>query len=352
MLYADNISNSLDAYTLTYSMTELKYISLENCGISTINWLYKFNNLVYVDLAGNEISDVNFEAYISNASLKTLEELYLDTNVPCTFTNAFGIADINVSRLSLEGVSVNNIERMPNLENIKYLNIGKTGLTNLVGNDPELADLYSIERYTTLETIDVSNLETDISAIENMPSVTMVYAIGATDSKLFYEDNLHALQRLHNKGVTCYLYDKDTVYQPQATVEGVDILNLLDDISTEITVAADNVFSTNNLFIVDEINDFDITWTVSNPDNYEIVNNHLSVKDYTGLVDETLTVTASITVYPDQAPVSRSFTITTKILRATPAYYNIIADGYSNLAHSIVFLGKTCAIQNGFNSVN
>ena len=329
VLYADNISNSLDAYTLTYSMTELKYISLENCGISSMNWLYKFNDLVYVDLAGNDISDVNFEAYISNASIKTLDELYLDTNVPCTFTNAFAIADFNVSRLSLEGVSINEMERMPSLDNIQYLNIANTGLTNLTGADLEVADLYSIERYTTLKTIDVSHLETDISAIENMPSVTTVYAVGTTDSKLFYEDNLHSLQRLYNKGVTCYLYDKETVYQPQATVEGVDILNLLPDISTEVQVAADNVFSDNNPFMQDEINDFDITWTVSNADNYEIVNNHLSVKDYTGLVDETLTVTATITVYPDQAPVSRDFTISTKILRASPAYYDIDATGYS-----------------------
>ena len=329
VLYADNISNNLDAYTLTYSMTELKYISLENCGISSMNWLYKFNNLVYVDLAGNNISDVNFEAHISNASLKTLDELYLDTNVPCTFTNAFAIADINIRKLSLEGVSVNEMERMPNLKNIEYLNISNTGLTNLTGADLEVADQYSIQRYTALKAIDVSHLETDISVIEQMPSIDTVYAIGATDSRLFYEDNLHSLQRLYNKGVTCYLYDRNTIYQPQATVEGVDILNLLDDISTEVIVAADNMISDNNPFMVEEINDFDITWTVSNSDNYEIVNNHLSVKDYTGLEDESLTITATIAVYPDQAPVSRTFTIDTHILRATPAYFDIDADGYS-----------------------
>ena len=333
VLYADNICNNLDAYTLTYSMTELKCISLENCGISTINWLYKFNNLIYVDLAGNNISNVNFEACISNASMKTIDELYLDTNVPCTFANAFAVADFYVRNLSLEGVSINAIERMPNLDNIKYLNIGNTGLTNLTGSDTELVDVYSIKRYSTLETIDVSNLETDISEIENMPSVKTVYAIGATDSMLFHKDNLHSLQRLYNKGVTCYLYDKNTVYQPQATVEGVDVLNLLDDISSEtigeVIVAADNMFSYNNPLIVDEINDFDITWTISNTDNYEIVDNHLSVKDYSGLVDETLTVTASIKVYPDQAPVSRSFTITMRILRAAPKYYSFDVEGYS-----------------------
>lgn len=329
VLYADNICHNLDVYNLTYSMSELKYISLENCGISTFDWLYKLHGLVYVDLAGNNISDVNLEAHISNASVKTLKELYLDTNVPCSFTNAYRIMDFDVEKLSLAGVSVNKMEYMPYLDKIKYLNLDKTGLTNLTGEDPELADLYSIERYQTVEVIDVSNLETDISTVENLPAVNTVYAVGATNSKLFYEDNLHALQRLYNKGVTCYLYDKQTEYVPVAETEGGNILALLPDISCDVTVAADNVFSNNNPFLQSEINDFDITWTVSNSDNYEVTDNHLSVKSYAGLEDEDLTVTATITVYPDQAPVSRDFTIHTHILRASNKYFAIDADGYS-----------------------
>lgn len=329
VLYADNICNNLDAYTLTYSMTELKYISLENCGISTINWLYKFNDLVYVDLAGNNISDVNLEAYISNASIKTLQELYLDTNVPCSFANAYRIMDFNVEKLSLAGISVGKMEYMPYLDNIKYLNLDNTGLTNLTGEDPQLADLYSIERYTTAETVDLSHLETDISAAENLPALKTLYVVGATDSKLFYEDNLHSLQRLYNKGITCYLHDKQTEYEPVARTEGEKILALLPDISCDVTVAADNVFSDNNPFLQDEINDFDITWTVSNSDNYEMINNHLSIKSYAGLEDEDLTVTASIKVYPDQATVSRDFTIHTHILRAEAKYFDIDAAGYS-----------------------
>ena len=331
VLYADNICNDLDAYTLTYSMTELKYISLENCGISNINWLYKFNDLVYVDLAGNNISDVNLEAYISNASIKTLQELYLDTNVPCSFANAYRIMDFNVEKLSLAGISVGKMEYMPYLDNIKYLNLDNTGLTNLTGEDPELAELYSIERYATVETVDLSHLETDISAAENLPALKTLYAVGATDSKLFYEDNLHTLQRLYNQGITCYLYDKQTEYKPVAQTEGEKILALLPDISCDVTVAADNVFSNTNPFLQDVINDFDITWTLSNSDNYEVVDNHLSVKSYAGLEDEDLTVTASITVYPDQATVSRDFTIHTHILRAEAKYFDIDAAGYSEL---------------------
>lgn len=329
VLYADNICDHLDAYTLTYSMPELKYISLENCGIDSIKWLFKYNDLVYVDVANNEITSVSFDTDISNASIKTLEELYLDTNVSCSFTDAFRIMDMNVKRLSLSGVSVEKIEHLPYLDQIQYLNLCNTGLENLIGDDLELAELYSISRYSTVEVIDVSHLETDISSLEHLPNLKTVYAIGTIDSKLFYEDNLHALQHLYTNGVECYLYDKQTRYSPQANVEGTNVLNLLDDISCDISVAADSVISDNNPFLASEINDFEITWSVSNPENYEFINNHLSVRSYVGLEDEDLIVTAQIKVYPDQAPVTRSFTIHTNILRASAEYLAIDASGYS-----------------------
>ena len=151
VLYADNVCDNLDAYTLTYSMTELRYVSLENCGITSMNWLYKFNNLVYVDLAENNISDVDFEGHISNASIKTLKELYLDTNVPCSFTNAYREMDFNVEKLSLEGISLEKMEYMPYLDNVRYLNLSRTGLPNLTGADPELEELYDTEKADALD---------------------------------------------------------------------------------------------------------------------------------------------------------------------------------------------------------
>ncbi len=329
LFFADNVCDGLDAYTLTYSMPELKSISFENCGINSISWLFKYNNLEYVDLAGNNISSMSFDSDISNASIKTLKELYLDTNVPCTFTNAYNVTDFNIEKLSLEGIYVEKVSNLPYLDNIKYLNLANTGITQLEGGDPELASLYSIARYTTAETLDLSGLQAEIGVAESLPNLKTLYAVGATDSKLFYESNLHALQRLYNKGITCYLYDKDTTYKPVAQTEGAEVLALLEDISCDVTVAADNVLSDDNPFMVSEINDFDITWSVSNSDNYEIVDNYLAVKDYTGIEDEALTITASITVYPDQEPVTREFTINTKILRASSEYFDIDATGYS-----------------------
>ena len=327
LFFADNVCSNLDINTITYAMPELKFISLENCGVNSMGWLTKYNDLVYVDLAGNNITDFDLDTYISNASIKTLQELYLDTTTENAFANAYRLTDFNVEKLSLEGIQVGKMEKMPYLDSIKYLNISNTGLTNLTGDDAEIADLYTIERYTTLKTVDVSGLETDIAPLENMTALQTVYAVDTAERAIFHEDNLHTLQRMYNKGVTCYLYDKQTEYTPVATVEGPEILALIDDISCDITVAADNQFSDNNPYLQDEINDFDITWTVSNNTNYEIKDNHLSVKDYTYIDDEALTVTATITVYPDQEPVSRTFTVNTHILRASDAYIAVDSEG-------------------------
>lgn len=330
VLYADNVCDSLDAYTLTYAMPELKYISLENCGVSRTDWLAKYNELTYVDLAGGNMTNVDLMVDISNASAKTLEELYLETDKECSFGNAYRLADLNIKRLSLEGVGVGKIENLPYLDAIEYLNLSRTGIQSLIGDDPELADTFSISRYDTVSVIDVSHLEADISPLEELSGLETVYAVGTVDSKLFYEDNLHALQRMYDNGITCYLYDKETAYEPVAEAEGTEILNLLPDISCDITVAADGVISDNNPVLTDEINDFDITWYISNDFNYEIVDGRLAVLDYTGIDDETLTLTAEITVYPDQEPVTREFEINTTILRVSPAYYELNAAGYSD----------------------
>lgn len=330
VLYADNVCDSLDAYTLTYAMPELKYISLENCGVSRTDWLAKYNELTYVDLAGGSMTNVDLMVDISNASAKTLDELYLETDKECSFGNAYRLADLNIKRLSLEGVGVGKIENLPYLDAIEYLNLSRTGIQSLIGDDPELADTFSISRYDTVSVIDVSHLEADISPLEDLPGLETVYAVGAVDSKLFYEDNLHALQRMYDSGITCYLYDKETVYEPVAEAEGTEILNLLPDISCDITVAADGMISDNNPVLADEINDFDITWYVSNDINYEIVDGSLAVLDYTGIDDEILTLTAEITVYPDQMPVTREFEIDTTVLRVAPVYYELDATGYSD----------------------
>ena len=325
--YCDNLDVDIDADNVLSLMTSLEYISLENCGIQDAGWLTKFKKLKYLNLAYNEIEYFDF-AYIDPRCRATLKELYLDITegTQAVFGDSNVQFDENVlQKLSLSNMYIESMDFLPTMPKLQELNISCTGLTDLSGSDP----VYGLARFKALTTLNVSHLDVALAPLVSLNDIQTVYAIGYDTDSVFYQDNLLAMYNMYNAGRTLYLYDEETVYEPVATDEGGRILNLLPNISEDITVAADNVISDNNPFLEDQINDFDIIWTVSNDDNYEIADNHLSVKDYTGIEDETLTLTAQITVYPDQEPVTRDFTINTSILRASKEYIETNADAYS-----------------------
>lgn len=330
--YANNINKTLDVSALTILMTDLRFIAFENCGITELSWLAKFRNLVYVDLANNPIRNVDLGANISERSKATLQYLYLDTtSTESTFADAYITFDENVLKeLSIAGINVGGIDKLPYMDQLEYLNLSNTGITDIQGSEPDFYDVESIVRYENLKVLDVSHLNVDISCLTELDSLETLYAVAEPSEELFFKTDIQTLYTLYNNGVECYLYDYDEKYTPNANTEGSQILGELSDISCNIIVAADNVISNNNPFIQSTVNDFDIVWTLSNSTNYEIVNNRLSVKDYTNIDDETLIVTATITVYPDQAPVSRTFTINTSILRAETKYYSYNDSGFAD----------------------
>lgn len=321
VLYADNINYTIEPYTLFAMMSQIQYVSIENCGITDMSWLSGLRYLIYVDLANNSINEVNLGSSISMYSKGSLKYLYLDTDAEsCTFKNAYyTFNDNSLRELSLKGCGVSDMSLLPDMPDIKYLNIADNTMTNLDGLVPIS---HSVTRYSTLEEIDVSGLDLDVSPLADISSLQTVYAVAKPSDTLFHKTDITALYGMYKNGVKWYLYDKATKLNPTSSVEGAKILNEIKDFSCSITVAADNVISDNNPFIVDKVNDYDITWSLSNSKNYEIVNNHLSVKDYSDIEDEKLTVTATITVYPDQSTVSRDFTINTHILRVSNANTN------------------------------
>ena len=320
ILYADNTCSSLDFASLANTLTQLQYLSLENCGITSLGWMKDEYNLVFIDLAGNEIANVDLEAQISLNCRETLKYLYLDTNGTTTFADAYGLGlyteDMVMEQLSLEKVLVPSVAYLPLMESLTYLNLEKSGLTDLMGTN-DLGVEYPITRFKSLQTLDLTGLELELAPVLELQKLQTLYAVNDPASRMFYKSNLHTLQQLYNKGVTCYLYDDATEYAPVAQREGTEILNLLPDISCEIMIAADGKISDNNPVLPAVINDYDITWTVSNNTNYQIVNNQLAVKNYTNIDDEQLTLTASIRPYDDQETVTRSFRIDTRILRVS-----------------------------------
>ena len=329
--YADNLDFDVDAASLLNIMTKLKYISLENCGITDASWLYKYRNLIYLNLAGNKISHFDLGTYISERSKNSLQYLYVDTTVDCEFVDSWKSYDNNVLKeLSISGMALPELDYLPNMPNLTYLNISNTGVASLNGSSADFTDMYGIERFAKLETIDVSGNDLSIEPLKSLPELKTVYAVGAADSKLFYKVSIDTLYTLYNSGVKCYLYDKNVEYEPVAKTEGDIILGEIEDISSDIIVAANNVISDNNPVLVDTVNGYAINWTLSNNINYEIIDGKISVKDYTNIDDETLTVTASIDVYPNQSAVTREFTINVDILRASAEYVNIDSTGVSD----------------------
>ena len=330
-LYADNMQGSVNPEQLFALMSDLQYVSLENCGIEEIGWLLsRLYKLIYVDLAGNPIKQVNFNS-ISNSLKKELKYLILDAETTPTFADAYyaynGIGEVPLEIVSLAGSQIGSMTKLPFLDRVRHLDLSNSGITNLRGENPDLVELYSIERYEIVEALDLSGLQANIAPVENLQKLNTLYAVGTSSDKIFYRDNILSLYRLYNNGVTAYLYSKDEAYEPVAQREGTEILSELPDISQTVQVAADNIFSDNNPTLAAIINDFPITWTVSNPVNYEIVNGKLSVKSYTNLVDEELTLTAKISVYPNQADVTREFKIQTDILRTLEKYVTRIEPG-------------------------
>lgn len=327
VLYCDNMDVDIDANGLISLMTGLEYLSMENCGIRNASWLTKFRKLRYLDLAQNEIEYFDF-SYINEICRTTLKELYLDVKdgTDAVFGDSNILFDGNtLHKLSLSNMYIESMDFLPTMEELQELNISGTGLTSLNGSD----EIYGMGRFAALATLDVSHLDAPLASLVPIEHIQTVYAVGNSEERVFYKENLLTLYDMYNAGKTVYLYDKDTVYTPVATSEGAEILALLPDISCDIKIAADNVISDNNPLLTAQKNNFDITWSVSNTNNYKIVNNRLSVKDYSGIEDEVLTVTAQITVYPDQAPVIREFKIDSSILRASADYIEIDATGYS-----------------------
>ena len=327
-------------------MSEIKYVSMENAGITEIGWLSKFRNLVYVNFAGSNLFEFDLGTHISARSRNTLKYLYLDSRTPFTFKNSYTTFNDNIlEELSMENVQMEAVDYIPDMPKLKYLNLSNSNIKDLRGSNPDMYGIFSIGRlesgeyrFEELEVVDVTGVQADISVLCELPNLKKVYNVGNSNEMAFYKTNLHALQDLYNSGIECYLYDYETQYKPVAADEGKQILGEIPDISCDVKVAGGNVFSDNNPTLLAQINGYDIEWSVSNTTNYAIVDNKLAVVDYTGIDNEALTLTARIKPYDDQETVERTFTINTNIVRVNADALDINADGIGdNLQRNAVF---------------
>ncbi|MBR2308998.1 MAG: leucine-rich repeat domain-containing protein [Oscillospiraceae bacterium] len=198
-LYADNLDLGEYAATVTSAMSRLTHLSMENCGITSMECLHNSSNLEFVDLANNPIATCELGTLNTN-TWKKLTHLYLDTTaVGANMVNPGNaitkMGGDSILALSLEGYSIPSAAYLPQMNNILYLNLSHTGLSDLLGVDtyePDKApNLYtqSIFRFTdTLQKLDL-----------------------ATDG-VFTHDNLNMLyNELNGKDITVHLYDDETI---------------------------------------------------------------------------------------------------------------------------------------------
>jgi len=319
--YADNLADPVDAKQLFSVMNGLRYLSMENCGITNTDWLSKFRSLIYLDLAGNQLAGFDLGSDIALRSRATLEYLYVDSAEEGEFSNAYSDFDDNVLKeFSASNLQINTMESMPDMSGLTYLNLANSGITDLSGN-AEFEGWYNLSRYANLQTLDLTGIQADLDEVKKLDKLQTMYAIGGVEDTVFQKQNLLTLYELDKAGVACYLYGYEARYLPRAEQEGGLILGRLEDYSRALTVAADGIICDNNPTFVDSVNNFEIEWTLSNNTNYAIVDNQIVVVDYTDLDDEKLIVTATIDVYPDQDPVSRDFVMDMDILRADKMDY-------------------------------
>lgn len=332
VLFADNINKTIDAEKLTQLMSSLKLISLENCGINNMQWLAKQKNLVFVDLANNNISDVNLGNYISNKAKGTLAYLYLDSNNPdAKFENAYNsFNENNLRELSLEGIHIEDTSELPYMDNLRYLNIASTGINSIQGNREDFYDVQSIARFKNLNELDISHNDVYLDELSSLDNLEALYCESEVDKKPFFKSSLLTVNSLINsKEVDTRLYDKNNSLICDGIVEGTNILSQLDELPSDLWVAADGKISSNNPTLLDEINDYTISWSLDNNDNYEIVNNKVSIKNYDCIEDGQLKVSASIDVYNNGVVATREFVINMHILRADTQYIEYLVNNYS-----------------------
>ena len=313
LLYADNINIGDDIDNLMASSQSLKYLSLENCNISNMYnlydkpWLSTSGKYVFIDLAQNPIGTFDFSFVYK--SVRTLEKLYLDTtdsNATLSLTNNYN--DNVLVALSLEGYYISNVDLLPNMSCIKVLNLKNTNLKDFIGSkDSNGIYPWSIDRYKTLEYLDVSQSNVNIFTKANLE---MLYDNYADIYVNLYADS--------GKYAVPSGYAVDGVLN--ADKEATKILNFIDNMVGEVKIATEGI-SKNNPNLILDIGGYQIIWTVSDTAHYKIENGKLAVNSLKNIKNDSITLSAKVdTIYGVKNTISKTFKITTNVLRLSNNY--------------------------------
>lgn len=171
--------SSQDVETIS-SLTTLKYLTANSCGLSNVKSFGNLTNLEYLDLNNNAIGDITL--------LQTLPGLtYLDMSHNA-LTSLDGIQALEkLIELNVSYNSLTSLSALSTCANLRALDASSNALTSLTGlegtkklgvlyvSSNKLKDISALAGMTDLADLDLSrNKLTNLSALSNLPNLYML----------------------------------------------------------------------------------------------------------------------------------------------------------------------------------
>lgn len=258
VFYMNNVT--LESAAAVRSMTKLQYLSMQNSGLTDFSFLNTLNQLEFLNLAGHNFAAFDFR---NLRSYDNLEGLFLDS---ATSTEAININTFTnkqkLKYMALANVKIGSMDILPDMDNIVYLGLRNTGISDFNGSYSETDGyIYPITRFITLKYLDVA----DNPELFTKKNLEMLYDfVGKPEQKisiLLYRDNAP-------EGYVPGLMDPD-----------IEVQRIKNDIDfgeggTDITAAASAGYS-----LQSTLNEYDIQWKLSENDSYTVEDGKLYFKN-------------------------------------------------------------------------
>lgn len=235
---------------LTYiaDLPELRRLTLNECGLSTISNLSGAENLTYIDLGNNTLRHLD-----PLSGMMYLSEIDLQHNAISSLgalSGLTGLQKLNVSYNSITDLSpltgctklswldaghnsLSNISSMEVLTTLNHLNLEYNGLTdisplaactaltNLDISNNKIQHIVSLSTLTGLQYFDFSY--NNVSALPNWPTDCALYSINGSHNNL---DSLYALEKKENLAYVYMDYNRLTSIDVLANCYKLVIVNV------------------------------------------------------------------------------------------------------------------------------
>lgn len=176
-LTVSNVTLSGDDIQTIGSLTELKYLTLEGCGISNVSALGALTKLKYLDLNNNAIGNISF---IKN--LKKLTIVNMSNNALTDLTEMGGLTALE--QLTISYNSLKSLAPLAGCINLRALEVTNNQLTDLSGletlkrlgllyaSSNTLKDISALAQTPEMADLDLSrNMITDLTALAGLPKL-------------------------------------------------------------------------------------------------------------------------------------------------------------------------------------